>query len=482
MTALDLQAVTTDLEPLRLTDVGNARRFVLDHGRDLRYVPAWGWLMWDGRRWTRDDTLGVMRRARHTVAGLYAEAAYADDDTDRKALAKHAMRSESEARLKAMVSLAASESEIVATPDQFDRDPWLLNVENGTVDLKSGELRPHRREDLITKLAPVRLDPDATCPLWEATLNRVLAGDEALKGFVQRFFGYSLTGDTSEQIIAVFHGSGANGKTTICATAQDLLGDYAATTPADTLLVKHGDSIPNDLARLAAVRYVIAVESDDGRRLAEGRVKQLTGQDRVAARFLHREWFEFRPTFKVVLVTNHRPTIRGTDHAMWRRVRLVPFEVTIPDDEQDKHLGEKLRAEAPGILKWFVDGCLAWQREDLGRPDAVQQATARYRAEMDVLGQFFVDRCLADATATVTSKALYEAYTSWCRDTGERPLSRKTLGLRLAERGFRAGKMNGERVWLGLELSSTGMRSSSASPGPDAAPYLQGDEDDGPGF
>lgn len=266
--------------------------------------------------------------------------------------------------------------------------------------------------------------------------------------------GYSLTGDTTEQCLFVLWGSGSNGKSTLLTTAVTMLGEYAMSTRPETFMVKKGDTIPNDLAQLKGARLVIAVEADAGHRLAEGLLKTATGNDRLTARFMRAEFFSFVPTFKIFLASNHKPTIRGTDHAMWRRIKLVPFSVTIPDDQQDRHLADKLNAELPGILAWAVRGCLDWQRNGLGEPDEVRAATAAYRAEMDVLGGFLGDACVVSPHARVASAALYQAYETWAHTNGEDALSKRAFGLRLSERGFTKADTKKERGWKGVCLRS----------------------------
>lgn len=441
-----------------LTDVGNSRRLVARHGAELRYCHPWRcWLVWDGWRWLRDDTGEVIRRAKDTVRSIYAEAGEQNDEGHRKKIADWAKHSEAEARIRAMISLARSEVGIPVLPKNFDTNPWLLNVVNGTIDLQMGKLRPHRREDLITKLAPIEFDRKAKCPRFRAFLAQIFDGNKGIIGFLRRTIGYALTGDTSEQVIIFLYGLGANGKTTLIRVILDMLGDYAAQTPTETLLVRRYEGIPNDVARLKGARFVSAVEAEGGRRLAEARVKQLTGGDKVAARFLRREFFEFEPTFKIFVATNHKPVIHGTDNAIWRRIRLVPFNVTIPPDEQDRKLMDKLRSELPGILAWAVRGCLEWQKQGLLEPDEVRAATDEYRAEMDVLGAFLIDCCKKDASARVMAKALYATYQFWCDANGEKSTSQNAFGRRLTERGFkrkRNPKGNYER--LGLSLRDTG--------------------------
>jgi putative DNA primase/helicase len=441
---------------LKRTDLGNSERFIIRHGADVRYCYAFGaWLVFTGARWERDDGGKVHRLAKATVRNIYQEAAEAEDEQERKALAQHATRSEAEARIRAMLELAKPEEPV--SPEDLDARPWLLNVQNGTIDLRTGSLQPHRREDLITKLAPVAYDPNATAPTFMAFLERVLP-DEELRAFLQRAVGYSATGDTSEQCMFINHGGGANGKTTWQEIIAAALGDYAMRAPTEMLLAKPAGGIPNDVARLKGARFVAASETEEGRRLAESRVKDLTGQDTITARYMRAEWFDFRPTHKLYLSTNHKPEIRGTDAAIWRRIRLVPWSVTIPPEEQDKKLPAKLRAELPGILAWIVQGCLEWQRIGLQPPEEVRRATGRYRAEMDVLAAFIDEECNVVDHARATAKALYGAYKAWCEDNGERPESQRRFGSRLKERGFESGRMTtgarkGAVEWYGIGLS-----------------------------
>ncbi len=450
-----------------LTDLGNARRLVARFGDRFRWCEAWGcFLTWDGRRWAKDDSGQVMRWAKDTSRAVYAEAADCADKDTRKEIGSHALKMEADAKLRAMVNLAKSEEGTPIAPSAFDRDPWLLNVESGVLDLRTGLLLDHRPEDFISKLAPVTWDPEATAPTWEAFLQRILAGDVSTIGFLQRMLGYCLTGITSEQVWALLHGPGANGKSTLVRTVIDLLGDYAAWTPAKTLLAKRGEAADNDLARLRGARLVAAVETDGGRRLAEALVKQLTGGDKIAARFLYGEYFEFAPEFKLWLATNHKPTIQGTDHATWRRVRLVPFVVEIPEAEQDKDLLGKLRAEFPGILRWAVDGCLAWQRDGLGTPEAVREATAEYRASQDLIGAFLAECCEAAEEETAGATDLYRAYVAWCEQGKERPETQTVFGEALNERGFpdKRHSVTRRKVRVGIRLLSERMEPDSETP------------------
>jgi len=447
---------TGPTDEARFTDLGNARRLVALHGRDLRFCHPWGrWLIWTGRRWAEDETGEIMRRARDVPRALHAEAAECADSKAREALAAWALACESEARLRAMVSLARSEPGIPVLPGELDADPWVLNVTNGTVDLRSGELRPHRREDLITKMAGAGYDPGAVCPTWEAFLTRIMDGNEGLIGFLRRAVGYTLTGDTREQCLFLLYGTGANGKSTFIETVRTVLGDYARQASFDTFLAGKQDATRNDVAALVGARFVAAVEASQGRRLAEVLVKLLTGGDTVTARFLYHEFFEFRPVFKLFLACNHKPIIRGTDNAVWRRIRLVPFTVTIPEEEQDRNLPAKLRAEAEGVLAWAVRGCLEWQREGLKPPQEVMAATQAYREEMDPLAGFLGESCVMSPGVKAAASDLYRAYKAWCEKTGEEPVTQTTFGLRLGERGFSRVRHSGGRFfWHGIALAS----------------------------
>ncbi len=449
---------SVDSEPLTLSDLGNARRMVHHHGADLRYSHRLNrWYEWDGRRFRFDDCGAVERRGKDTVRRIYHEAATAEDD-ERKALARHALRSENQSRLEAMIALAESEPDIPISPADLDRDPYLFNVMNGTIDLRTGELRPHRRRDLITKLAPVTYDATAKAPEFEAFIDRIMTGRDDLVSFVQRALGYSLTGINSERVLFILYGGGRNGKSTLLETVAGVSGDYAGNAPPEMLLSKREAGIPNDLARLPGTRFVAAVETGEGRRLDEPKVKSISGGDTISARFMRGEWFDFKPTFKLWLGTNHRPVIRGTDHAIWDRIRLVPFDYRIPDDARVLDLAAHLiEKEAPGILAWLVEGCLSWQSEGLGMPEAVTQANASYRSDMDTLAGFMEDRCVVEPNASAAASDLYGAYRHWCDDAGEKSITKQAFGRTLAERGFDAAQLGKDRkrTWLGIGLLTT---------------------------
>lgn len=452
----DEVVVTVTADDPHATDLGNAKRLVERHGADLRYCQARNsWLVWDGRRWAWDESGETERRAKETVLSWYAEAAELPAK-ERKQLISHAMKCEAASRLEAMIKLARTEVGVPVAMGDLDRDPWALNCLNGTLDLRTGELRPHNPSDLMTRLVPVDYDALEDCPTFLAFLHQILAGKSDLIQFLQRAIGYSLTGLTVERCMFILWGGGKNGKSTLLDTVLELLADHAARTNTDTLMAKHHPGIPNDIAALKGMRFVFASEGEEGQRLAESKVKDITGGDTISARFMRGEWFSFRPEFKLWLGTNHRPAIRGTDDAIWDRIKLVPFTVRIPPEEQDKSLKGKLLTEAPGILAWAVEGCLAWQRDGLGEPAEIADATKQYRSSEDVIGRFLGERCEFHDTANVTKKALYGAYKSWCEEQSEEYVTQKAFGMRINEMGLDEAReyvgKDRARIWIGIAL------------------------------
>lgn len=442
-----------------LTDLGNAERLAHYHGHDLRFVPQIGWHIWDSVRWRPDEDGEIRRRAKQTVRQAAVDALDLPGKAAEAAV-KWALRSEALPRLAALVTVAESDARLVARVDDLNADHWLLNVDNGTVDLRTGQLSPHNRYDHITKLAPAVYDPDALAPRWERFLDTSFGGDTELVRFVQRAVGYSLTGSTGAQVMFLLHGRGANGKSTFLETVRDLLGDYAQQAPADLLMQTRSNSggATPDLARLPGARFVSAVETGQGRRLDEPLIKQITGGDRIAARRLYRDVFEFTPTHKLWLGTNHLPEVRGTDEAIWRRIRVVPFLHTMPEAERDGDLPAKLRAELSGILTWAIHGCTAYREHGLQVPAVVERATTAYREEMDDLG-VFLDECatlndtLEAAAASTKASVLYTRYEWWSREAGAPPMSATAFGRQLVERGLQRQKQRDGWYYLGVTLT-----------------------------
>ena len=457
-----------------LTDMGNADRLISLHGDEILFCYPWNtWLVWNGKRWQRDETGEIDRKAEATVRSIYAEAANEPDRERRFEIVKHAKQSESAAKIKAMIDRAKNRRP--AVPDQFDRDIYLFNVQNGTIDLRTGELREHNKNDLITKISPAKyilnegeepgsgqFDLSKVAPLWDKFLRRVTNDDPELMSFLQRAAGYALTGDTSEHCLFFLHGDGRNGKSVFLNTLEYVLGDYGSVARPDVLMAKkYGEAIPNEIAALVGVRFVSTTETGSGKRFAEAMLKQYTGGDTISARFLHAEFFTFKPQFKIFLASNHKPIIRGQDVAIWERIYLIPFTVYIPPEERDKKLGEKLKKEADGILRWAVEGCLMWQQEGLAPPDIVRAATEEYKREMDVLGEFIEDRCYLSATARVNNADLWSEYLNWCEENKERyTLPRRVFNQELERRGLEQ-KRKHTRYWLGIGLLKNGYEAQS---------------------
>lgn len=442
-----------------LTELGNCRRLVDRYGADLRYAEGRGWLAWDDRRWRPGAKGDVIRKAKGIARLLKDEAAGIADAAEATKLFNWGLRSQSRHVIEAVVALAWSEPEIETALDALDTDPWLLNVQNGTLDLRTGELGPHRRENLITKLAPVEYDPEARSKVWERFLEETTGGDSDLRDYLQRAVGYSLTGDTGEEVIFLGHGPAAAGKSTFMSAIKNAIGDYTMTADFETFLARgFGGGIRNDIARLAGARLVSSIEVEEGKRLAEGMVKELTGGDDVTARFLFREHFTFKPACKLWLVANHKSRVRDDDEAIWRRIRVIPFAHPIPKEERDPAVKAELtdpRKSGAAILAWAVTGCIAWQREGLGLPKNVEAATASYREEMDFSARFWEERCSFGPGLWTATADLRRAYHAWC-DQNEVDrhlhLDDRNFAERLRARGCADQKRKHQRGWLGIAV------------------------------
>ncbi len=451
----------------RLSDLGNGQRLAHRIRTQAMYChPAKRWYVHDGKRWNDDQMGWLLEAAKQSVLTMY-DAVSALPDKERTELLKHALKSESERSLKAAIALATSEPGIPVLPDVFDRDPMQLNIENGTLDLTTGELHPHSPDDLISKLAPVRYVADATCPRWVAFLDEIFEGDQERVRYIQKALGYTLTGKTNERAVFFLWGAGKNGKSTLLTVMSVILGDYHQKTPTESVMAKRNDGgIPNDIAALKGARLVTASETEENRRLNVSKVKDMSGNEELTARFLHGEFFKFRPQFKLWLSTNHKPVIPGNDRAMFDRCKLVPFTYRVPDDKIDKELEEKLLGESSGILNWLIEGCLAWQREGLQPPAAVQEATDQYRQEMDQIGAFIADRCIVEPHCRASAGDLYSAFKTWCEVNGERPGTSTWFGRQLTEREFDKMLDGPKRVrtWIGIGLLDNNIRDERVQP------------------
>lgn len=435
------------------SDMANATRLARRHGANIRFAREQGFVVYEAGRWVADVKGDRMQGfAKDTALSIFDEI---KDAQDRKAIFAHAKRSQASNAITAMVFLLRSEPGIAANLAEFDADPWLLNVANGTIDLRTGKLLQHRREDLLTKLVPIDYDEKADFELWDAFLWRITGANQELYAYLHKLIGYLLTGLTTEQVLHFLYGLGANGKSVFCEVVRMVLGEYAIVASPELIMSRRHSGIPNDVARLRGVRAALMNETSQGARFDEAKLKDLTGGDSLSARFLHQEFFDFKASHKLIIRGNHKPGILGQDEAIWRRLRLVPFTVAIPPEEQDKALVEKLRGELPGILRWAVEGCTLWQREGLTTPEIIADAGRQYREESDVLGRFIAECCEERKLGEVRTGAFFERYQSFCEHAGERWIPAKDLPGEMQRRGFEYKRGTRGRLYLGVEFRST---------------------------
>ncbi|MCM3527872.1 phage/plasmid primase, P4 family [Cytobacillus oceanisediminis] len=433
----DVEEVVEDKpkKKFRLTELGNAERIAHEYGHVIKYVSDMGWLIWDGKRWKLDTKKEIERITAKVLRSLYKS----EDELENKWARMCERRNVRINSIKDLMPLVPAERE------DFDRHKYLFNVENGIVDLKTGKLQPHDREHGLTKITNVSFEENAKCPTWEAFLEQIFLGDKELIEYMQRLIGYSLTGDISEQIMMFLVGGGSNGKSTFINTIKDLAGEYGKQAKSDTFIKKKDTGANNDIARLVGARFVSAIESEEGEKLSESFVKQITGGEPVLARFLRQEYFEFIPEFKVFFTTNHKPVIGGLDEGIWRRVKLIPFNLNLPAHKRDKRLPEKLSLEMPGILNWAIEGCMKWQLDGLKEPNVVAEATGQYKEDMDILAPFLNEICYIDEpkneSIKIEAKELYTVYDNWCFKSGERTLGNRSFYRMLETKGF--GKTKG---------------------------------------
>jgi putative DNA primase/helicase len=445
-------------EEVTPTDTDNARRFVQSIEGRLCYVHGLNiWLRWSPKacRWIFCNRREQIEVAKACARLMLEDAAKESDDDKRKRRVSHALKTLDIARLTAMVKLSESDPRVGITSGKLDTDPWLLGVKNGVVNLRTGVLRDASPNDFITKQAGTIFDNMATCLLFEQTLRTIFNNDRSLIDFFQRVCGYALFGEVREHMFFFCHGFGANGKSTLLNVVQAAMGDYAITLPTESLMMsKRDSSAPTpDLMMLRGVRLALASETEDGQRLAEARIKQLTGGDLVTARALYGSPVTFPQTAKLVIVGNHKPQITGTDDGIWRRVQLVPFEVTIPTAQRDHALPGKLLGELPGILAWMVRGCLMWQQSGLNPPPAVTLATNAYKAESDILGEWIADCCTVSPAGTATSGDLFSAYRNWALRNGYHPWYRNRWGRLMGDKFSKGRNGAGQTIYTGVDLT-----------------------------
>lgn len=431
-----------------LTDLGNAERFVDQRGDDFRYTYNLGWFAWDGTRWVRDDgDLLFMEAAAGVVRKIGDEDAI--NDNHAKALEKHARRSEGAGKLAAIERLARSK--LAARLTDFDQNKLLINFTNGTFNLKTNDIREHRRGDMITQIACSDYSPGADRTTWEKFIREILP-KQGLHDYVQDAVGYSLTGSVKEQCMFILYGTGSNGKSTFTDTIIRAFGDYGKAVPSKLMMSGASDQHPTLLTELQWRRFASAQETKEGGRLDEAMIKMISGGDVITARRMKKDFFDFDPTHKLWLSTNHKPTIRGADIGIWRRMRLIPFTVSIPDERKDHDLMDKLQNEFPGILAWAMIGAMRWAARGLQMTDEIRQATEEYRAEQDTIGQWLDERVSSIEGNMVSKKTVYDDYRNWCEENGLYSMTQRSLTDRLKERGYTEGRTASSRVWNGISL------------------------------
>ena len=442
---------SSEFKPMRkMTDLGNAERFVDQHGDNFRYTHQLGWFEWDGSRWYNDEgALSASRASARTARSIHDEAQECDDKKISDALKKHAQKSESSGKIEAIIKL--SRPKLADKIDNFDKNPMLINFLNGTYDLDNGKFRDHIRDDKLTQISNGNYNTNMDCPHWHQFLEDILP-DPELRDYIQDAVGYSLTGSTSEQCLFICYGTGSNGKSTFTDTLLHVFGDYGRTIPSELMSTHASNNHPTALTELRGRRFTTAQETKEGGNIDEALIKQLSGGDKITARKMKADFFVFEPTHKLWLSTNHKPVIRGTDHGIWRRMRLIPFTVRIDDSKKDKNLIDKLRSETDGILKWAVTGAIRWRARGLISPDIITSATDDYRREQDTIGEW-IDQNVVEATHGKLSKtAVYENYRDWCECEGLKPFSHRRLTQKLIERGWNEVRTASTRLWVGHSL------------------------------
>lgn len=440
-----------------LTDNGNSRRFARQHGEVIRYCKLREkWLVWTGMRWEWDQIDAAMAAAKRTVRSIYSEAAIETNKDRREALGEHAWKSENDAKIRAMLNLA--KAEVPVKLSELDQHPHLFNCQNGIINLKTRELIPHDSRSMLTKLSPVPYDTDAPCNNFVDFLTEAMAGNNKLIEWLKVWFGYCLTGEVRQHALVFFHGTGGNGKTTLLETIAHVCGDYAGVAAPGLLMKKHYEQHSTDIADLFGKRFVTSVETKKGLAFDESRVKWLTGGDRLKARFMRGDFFEFDATHKFTIAANHKPPVYDDTVAFWRRMMMVPFNVKIPDDKRDLWLDHKLEPEAAGILAWMVEGAAHWYKYQLPDLPEISEATRKYKAEQDWIQPFLAEHTepTTDGKNEIQVNSLYEKYKAWSNEGGEKPVSRKTLSRLLEERGLRNEQSTGDKkyYWKGLALKS----------------------------
>jgi putative DNA primase/helicase len=424
-----------------------AERLVAEHGNDLRYVTRIGWHVWDGTRWSEDIDGEPDRRADATLKQALRNAIRMDQD-ERNRLLKDVRRCESAAGVAGILTLARSKHPLATAPKRLDADAWAFNTTAGTLDLHTGKVSGHCREDLITKCASSGV-AEHVSPVWTGFLERILP-DPEVRAYLARLFGLAMLGKVREHVMPVFAGSGANGKSTLRDALMHAFGDYAIEVDPALLMESKHERHGAFKMRLRGARLVFTSETSKGRRFDEATVKRLTGGEAIEANLMRENPIQFDPSHLLVMLTNHLPMVSGDDDAIWRRLFVVPFDVVIPPEERDPTLSDRLRIEAGSVLRWCLDGWTDYEKQGLNPPDSVLLRTHTYRQSLDVFSLFFAERCAEGGREK--AGALYTAWSSWCKDNGEQPGSAVEFADTLSRRGYAKRKTGGSNVYLGLHL------------------------------
>lgn len=450
----DLGKLIRELDSEELTEGGKACRLERICGEEMRYCHTFKkWFLWDKGRWRVDSDGGAMRCAGGVVAALYVSAGQADGKDARDAMAGFAKETDTRKGLSNMLAIAANRLQFAITSEALDTDAWLLGAGDVTIDLKAGTIREPCREDLITKAIGTKYDKAAKCPGWLKFLDHIFHKDEKVIAYIKRAFGYCLTATMVEQVFFFCYGMGANGKSVFLAILRALLGEYAKQADFSTFLVQRNEKVRNDLAALAGARVITATEAEEGSKLSMQIIKAWTGGDPITARFLFAENFTFKPEGKLWLAANTKPTISERNLAAWRRVQLIPFDVTIAKKDQDKELESKLLEELPGILNWALEGLQEYQQSGLDTPDVVKVATEKYREENDSMAAFLKECCDIQKLKVCKNRDIFTAYLNFCGMSGFKPLSQTKFSPELGNNpGITATRDMHGMIWIGIDL------------------------------
>lgn len=443
-----------------LNDYGNGKRLVKKYGKHILYVNEWKqWLVYIENRWEKDKFGKLERMAKSIIEEIREEAENEDNENNKNEKLRAVTKFGSIKSIRGMIESAASEKKVRVSTESLDRYKYLINCKNATINLKRDNFYKNSAEDYITKIANIYYDPSAICPKWEKFIDEIMGGDWELKEFLQRAIGYTLTGSTQEQKLFICYGKGSNGKSILLEILRLLLGDYSCNIKTESILLNENRSSANpDIAKLKGIRFVTAQEIQEGKKLDEALIKEITGSDTITARFLYQNEFDFKPEFKLWLATNYKPVISGTDDGIWRRLILIPFNYTFTDKKgnKDPNLLYKLKEELPGILNWCIEGYRVWREYGLSEPAIVKSAISDYKIEMDTLEQFIAEKLIIKSNATIKNSRLVELYNTWNNSNISTQAFGKIFKEKAAKLELNKQRLNCGYVWIGIgEIDTT---------------------------